>query len=146
MPVEVRLTARSEQQIARLRRRSVARFEQFLDDLAARGCAALGYRLTGPLPLDHLCVRHLDGLLRVVVGFLSPDQAWILLVGPHDDGDPDIDVYTALYELAGVKPADNARRDKPPCCTGTGQVTAPTLGADVEALASRARRLRRTRS
>ena len=146
MPVEVRQTPRAEQQIAGLRKRSAARLEQFLDDLAARGCEALGYRLTGPPPLDHLCVKHLDGLLRVVVGFQAHDRAWVILVGPHDDRDPDIDVYTALYELAGVEPADNAGRGKPSCCTGDGLLTAPALGDLVEEIAVRARRLRRTRS
>jgi hypothetical protein len=146
VPVEVLQTARAEQQVANLRKKSAERFELFLDDLAARGCEALGYRLTGPLPLDHLCVKHLDRLLRVVVGFRIPDVAWIVLVGPHDDRDPGIDVYSTLYKLAGVEPADNAGRDKPPCCTGDGPRTAPALGDHVEDIAARARSLRRTRT
>ena len=59
------------------------------------------------------------------------------------EGEP---TYTALYELAGVEPADNAGRGKPSCCTGDGLLTAPALGDLVEEIAVRARRLRRTRS
>lgn len=66
-------------------------------------------------------------MLHVVVGFQAANQAWILLVGPHDDRDPGIDVYTALYELAGAE-------------------TAPALGNLVEEIVARARRLRRTRT
>jgi len=48
--------------------------------LAAEGCAALAYRLAGDPPLDHLCVKHLEGHLRVIVAFESDERAWILLV------------------------------------------------------------------
>jgi hypothetical protein len=30
-----------------------------MDDLASRGCKALAYRLSGPTPINHLCVKHL---------------------------------------------------------------------------------------
>ena len=35
-------------------------------------------RLSGAAPLDHLCVKHLGGSLRVVVAFEGPHRAWIL--------------------------------------------------------------------
>jgi hypothetical protein len=34
-------------------------FTAFLDDLSINGCAALADRLTGPVPLSRLCVKHL---------------------------------------------------------------------------------------
>lgn len=94
-------------------------FNDFLDDLAGRGCRALAYRLSGPTPLDHMCVKHLSSSLRVVVAFESPHRAWILLVGPHDDDDQIMDIYTELYRLLGVDPRDAAGRLKPPCCDET---------------------------
>jgi len=59
-------------------------------------------------------VKHLRDKDRVVVAF-SGDDAWVLLVGPHDEGDAAADVYSALYRLAGV-PVPTAGRTKPPCC------------------------------
>lgn len=141
MPLQVLASPRADQQQRALRRKDRALFDQFVDDLACRGCAALSYRLTGPTPLDRLCVKHLADRLRVVVGF-TPDEAWILLVGPHDATDPGADVYAALYELAGVAPTDSAKRTKPSCCDEEGL---PPAEDAVEALAERASRLRRTR-
>lgn len=80
MPTEVLATPRAEQQIDALDRKRARAFDDFLNDLAASGCQALGYRLTGPTPLDHLCVKHLRGSLRVVVAFESSRRAWVLLV------------------------------------------------------------------
>lgn len=59
MPTEVIATPRADQQITGLDRTHARPFGEFLDDLAARGCQALGYRLSGPAPVDHLCVKHL---------------------------------------------------------------------------------------
>ena len=59
VPTEVIATPRADQQIAGLDRTHARAFGEFLDDLAARGCQALGYRLSGPAPVDHLCVKHL---------------------------------------------------------------------------------------
>jgi hypothetical protein len=86
----------------------------FEQELARRGCAALGYRLTGDEPLSSLCVKHLRGTDRVVVAFTGV-EAWVILVGPHVDGDRAADVYAALYALADVSPPTQAR-SKPPCC------------------------------
>lgn len=61
MPTEVIATPRADQQIAGLDRTHAKAFGEFLDDLAARGCQALGYRLSGPAPVDHICVKHLMG-------------------------------------------------------------------------------------
>jgi hypothetical protein len=115
-----------------------------LDDLAARGCKALGYRLSGPAPVDHLCVKHLRDSLRVVVAFEGQQRAWILLVGRHDDQDPVLNVYAELYRLLGVEPPDSAGRDKPPCCEESTDLP-PVLGAAVTELVDRAAKVRRTR-
>jgi hypothetical protein len=59
MPTEVLATPRADQQIASLTRRHAKTFDGFLNDLSARGCQALAYRLTGGAPVDHICVKHL---------------------------------------------------------------------------------------
>jgi hypothetical protein len=89
-----------------------------------------------------MCVRHLRGKDRVVVAF-SGDEAWVLLVGPHDEGDAAANVYTALYELAGV-PLPTQPRTKPPCCEDAA--TPPILDeAVIDDLVRRGRTLRRRR-
>jgi hypothetical protein len=82
MPTEVLSTSRADQQIVRLRKRQAKAFDQFLDELARLGCRALAYRLSGSTPIDHLCVKHLSGAIRVVVAFETSERAWVLLVGP----------------------------------------------------------------
>lgn len=143
MTIEVVETPRAEQQVGRLRNRQRKAYESFLDELQARGCAALGYRLTGDQPLEHLCVKHLGGQLRVVVAFESSDVAWVLLVGPHDDSDPGIDIYTELYLLVGLDAPPAAKRTKPPCCDADG--VAPSLAEEVSELVNRATMLRSRR-
>jgi hypothetical protein len=79
VPTEVVATPRAEQQIAGLDRIHAKAFGDFLDDLAARGCKALGYRLSGPAPVDHMCVKHLRDSFRVVVAFedaAGPGYCW----------------------------------------------------------------------
>lgn len=80
MPTEVLSTPRADQQVGSLTRKQSRTFDAFLDDLAAGGCQALAYRLAGETPVDHLCVKHLRGSLRVVVAFETPGKAWVLLV------------------------------------------------------------------
>ncbi len=144
MPTEVLVTQRAEQQIDALGRMQARAFGDFLNDLAVRGCAALGYRLSGPTPLDHLCVKHLSGSLRVVVAFESADRAWVLLVGPHDDQDPVLNVYAELYRLLGIDPPDAAGRAKPPCCEEAAEQP-PVLGTDLTGVLDRAASIRKTR-
>jgi hypothetical protein len=144
VPTEVIATPRADQQIAELDRAHARAFGEFLDDLAARGCKALGYRLSGPAPVDHLCVKHLRDSLRVVVAFEGQERAWILLVGRHDDQDPVLSVYAELYRLLGVEPPDSVGRDKPPCCDQSTDLP-PVLGAAVTEVVDRAAKVRRTR-
>ena len=144
MPTEVIATPRADQQITELDRTHAKVFDDFLDDLAAQGCHALGYRLSGPTPVDRICVKHLRDSLRVVVAFEEPDRAWILLVSRHDGQDPALDVYAELYRLLGVEPPGSAGRDKPPCCDQSTDLP-PVLGNAVAEFVERAARVRRTR-
>ena len=144
MPTEILATPRAEQQISRLSRKQSKTCENFLNDLAAAGCRALAYRLSGQTTLDHLCVKHLSGPLRVVVAFETPQRAWVLLVGPHDDQDPVLNVYAELYRLLGIEPEPGTRRDKPPCCKEPGE-SPPILGQALAKILDRAARLRKTR-
>jgi hypothetical protein len=143
LAVQIAETPLAGAQAAILRGPARKAYEAFLDDLAHRGCAALGYRVTGPEPLPRLCVKHLRGSDRVVVAFESSRLAWILLVGPHGD-DPGMDVYDRLYELAGIRPPTGRTRTKPSCCTLDGD--APLSAAEtVDNLVRRARTLSRRR-
>ena len=142
MPLEVLLSPRADQQSAGLTRRQQRTLDQFLDMLAAEGCAALAYRLTGDLPVNRLCVKHLDGNLRVIVAFENAERAWILLIGVHDS-DKSANVYDELYERLEVEPPD-AKRSKPPCCDGPDKLP-PVLGALVFDILDRAKQVRRTR-
>ena len=81
MPVEVVATRRAQQQVEALDRTNTRAFTTFLDDLSLNGCAALAYRLTGPVPLSQLCVKHLRAALRAVVAFESPQRAAVLADG-----------------------------------------------------------------
>ena len=136
--VAVQATRVAQDQIARLRGRSKSSFEAWLVRLKKSGCAALTYRLTGE-EVERLCVFHLFGELRVIVAFATPDHAVVLLVGPHDDSDPGIDVYTQLYDLMGI-PIPQGPRDKPPCCGTDGP---PLWGEETELLADLFRRVAR---
>jgi hypothetical protein len=139
--VEITETPLAARQSSRLRGPALRAYQTFLDDLAARGCAALAYRVTGPDPLPRPCVKHLRGTDRVVVAFTADDQAWVVLIGPHDGTDPGRNVYDVLYELAGVRPSADQKRNKPPGCReDTG---APPFAAaeQIDLLASRARSL-----
>jgi hypothetical protein len=138
--VEVRATPLANKIVEELPRRARRAYDQFEADLAARGCAALGYRLSGDL-LGHLCVIHLIGAMRVVVAFESAEIAYVVLVGNHDDSRPPLDVYQQLYALAGQEPSDQAGRDKPSCCdTATGKP--PVDSAALDDLLTRMRRFR----
>jgi hypothetical protein len=145
MPCIVRSTPTADRQIQGLRGPRRKAYQQFEQSLAHQGCAALGYRLTGQAPLSSLCVKHLRGRDRVVVCFVA-DQAWILLVGPHDEGDATADVYLALYELLGIEQPTQPRT-KPPCCGTDPDQSPPTLDqALVDQLVLAAKTLRQPRT
>jgi len=110
------ITERAAQQVGQLRKKERRSYDQFLLALRANGCASLNYRLSGDDFLSKICVAHLSGPLRVVVAFTAHNVATILLVGPHDDQDPFMDVYSQLYGLAGLAETPTAEWAKPPCC------------------------------
>ena len=116
MATSTLITERAAQQASQLRKKERRSYDQFLLALRAQGCASLNYRLSGDDLLSKICVAHLSGPLRVVVAFSAHNVATILLVGPHDDQDPFMDVYSQLYELAGLAKPPTAERTKPPCC------------------------------
>lgn len=88
--------------------------KQALLALERSGCTAAGYRLTGQT-VERLCVVHLYGSWRLLLAFAEPDLAVVVDVGEHLAADPHRDVYTRLYEVLGMEPADEPR-DKPACC------------------------------
>jgi hypothetical protein len=138
--VEVRARPLANKIPGELPRRSRRAYDQFEADLAARGCAALAYRLSGDL-LDHLRVVHLTGAVRVIVAFESAEVAYVILVGSHDDTRPPLDVYQQLYTLAGHELPDQAGRDKPPCCD-TATREPPADSGLLDELLNRMRRFR----
>jgi len=144
VPTEVRITPRADQQLKALDRRQTTQFDAFVDELVAGGCAALAYRLSGPTPIDQVCVKHLRDELRVTVVFESDEVAWIYLIGPHDDRDPAVDIYVELYRTLGVEPEADSGRAKPPCCDEDNQ-RPPILGEQAENILTGASRLRHTR-
>jgi mRNA-degrading endonuclease RelE of RelBE toxin-antitoxin system len=144
MPTEILATPRAEQQIGVLSRKQSRAFEKFLNELAADGCRALAYRLSGQAPIDHLCVKYLTGSLRVVVAFESPHRAWILLAGPHDNQDPILNVYAELYRLLDAEPPPDSGRHKPPSCDEPEE-RPPVLGDALSEILDRAAKLRHTR-
>jgi hypothetical protein len=137
---EVKATPIAQRQIAGLRGPRRKAFDTFVTVVADEGCRALAYRLTGDEPLPRLCVKHLRANDRVVVAFEGP-TVWVLLVGPHDEGDRRADVYTALYQMAGVDLPETPRT-KPPCCDEDDRPPAVD-GAVLDDLVRRARSLHR---
>jgi hypothetical protein len=129
----------SSRQVSGLRGPARQAYDGFLKDLVQRGCAAMGYRLTGSAPINSMCVKHLRGQDRAIVIFREPDEAWILFVGPHNDRTPEKNIYEWVYRIVG-RPVPAGPRTKPPCCDGNGQD--PQLDpATVDDLVSRTRNL-----
>ncbi len=107
----------------------------------SRLCALPSRPLPGPFwllnPPDRstrVTRAHLRAHDRVVVALPAVDEAWILLVGPHRDDDPGRNVYDLLYQLAGVAPPEQARRE-----------TTVLRRADQHAAADRGHRARHAR-
>ena len=142
MPVDVYLTRLAEKQVTCLQRHDRRSYDEFLRQLRAQGCKALGYRLTGEGLTERLCAAHLAGPLRLVVAFEAATTATILLVAPHHSSDPHLDVYHQLYQLAGLEHPPAGRRAKPLCCGDDGIPPAVDHGV-LDELERRARALAR---
>ncbi len=130
MAVEVHATPLANKIIKDLPRGSRAAYDQFEADLARRGCAALAYRLSGDV-LEHLCVVHLAGAIRVIVAFESAEVAYVVLVGNHDDRGTRR--WTSTAGCTRWLGASHRRRlaGQPPCCdteSGEPPVDAGLLG------------------
>lgn len=98
-----------------------------LRQLAAEGCRAADYALSGDPPWPHLCSIHVDGW-RIIVCFPSADEVAVVKVAPHD---PVHDPYRELADELGIG-VSTAKRTKPPCCDPQG--TAPVDAAVVAAV------------
>lgn len=94
-------------------------------ELERRGCAAADYRLSGA-DVQRICIVRLPRKHRMVVAFPAEEEVAILLVGPHDETNPEVNVYTRLYESLDIEIPTDQRR-KPPCCAD-GQ---PPVDADL---------------
>lgn len=94
-------------------------FDAAVERLAAEGCKAGDYRLTGE-GLEHICSMQFYGRHRVLVCFPDEESIVVLLVGEHLRDDPELDVYRILYRLLEL-PEPSAERTKPPCCDDIGK-------------------------
>lgn len=88
---------------------------QKLRELQRQGCAAADYRLSGA-DVEHICIVRLPRRHRMVIAFPDEEEVAILLVGPHDETNPEVNVYTRLYESLNIEVPAGERR-KPPCCS-----------------------------
>ncbi|MEV4381893.1 hypothetical protein [Streptosporangium sp. NPDC049644] len=138
MKTEVYLSVLAEKQAETLRGADLKAFVAFVNDLEARGCMALGYRLTGEIPVSRLCVKHLRGAMRVVVAFGNLGRSWVLMLGPHDERNRTHDVYTSLWEACGLDTPPVGERTKPACCDDDG--ACPNL-PEIDDLVARCRDL-----
>lgn len=135
----VRATPVAQRQVARLRGPRRKAFDSFVARLGSEGCKALDYRLSGTDQLlPRLCVKHLRGNDRALVAF-TDEEAWVLLVGPHDRASR-LDVYDQLYAVTtGTSP--ESPRTKPPCCKEADEPPVLTTGL-IDDLVRRTRALR----
>jgi hypothetical protein len=108
-------------------------------ELERSGCAAAHYRLSGAA-VERICVMKLRDNWRMLILFPASSEVAILLVGPHERENPDLDVYRRLYALLGVSVPDDEHR-KPACCDDDGQ--APVDPDLVDEITDRTRDLAR---
>lgn len=102
--------------------------------LAAEGCRAPGYALSGPEPWPRICCKHIGAEWRVLVAFTEEGAVVILRVARHTVND---DPYEQLaHELLDV-PVPTEPRKKPPCCDGAPNVLPPDLLAEIQRTSSR---------
>jgi hypothetical protein len=112
--LRVAITPTGQRSVDSLRGRPRKAFDRAVERLAAEGCRAASYRLSGPI-VEHICSVALYGRYRALVCFPDPKSVVVLLVGEHRRGDPDLDVYLELCRLLEL-PEPAEERTKPPCC------------------------------
>lgn len=113
--------------------------------LESSGCKAAHYRLSGE-GVEHICVLKLRDNWRMLLMFPAAKEVAILLVGPHERENPEIDVYTRLYEALGIDVPDAEHR-RPACCEdGQPPVDPDLLERLIDHSKELTRRKRRSRS
>jgi hypothetical protein len=113
----VSLTPTARRQADALRGKAAAAYGDIVERLAADGCAAADYRLTGDT-VDRICALHFYAKYRALVCFPEEEHVVVVLIAEHDRGSKD--VYGALYELLGIS-EPTGKRSKPPCCGEDGE-------------------------
>ena len=142
MSCRVSITPTGRRSVDALRGKARRSFEAAVERLAAEGCAAGNYRLTGE-GIEHICALHLYGRYRVLVAFPDDASIVVLLVGEHLADDPELDVYRDLYRQLGLRePA--TKRTKPPCCDESGKP--PVDSERLDRFAATAKELSRRRA
>jgi hypothetical protein len=112
----IRATPIAKASIDALRGTARASYDRKREELAAHGCKAAGYRLTGP-GVGHICVVHLVDDYRLVSVFPDKSTVVVVLVARHTDSRSD--VYRLLYRLLELD-VPKQPRTKPPCCEDNG--------------------------
>jgi hypothetical protein len=113
----VSLTPTARRQADALRGKAAAAYGETVERLAAEGCAAADYRLTGDT-VNRICALHFYAGYRALVCFPEEEHVVVVLIAEHDRGSKD--VYAALYELLGISQS-TGKRSKPPCCDEDGE-------------------------
>jgi hypothetical protein len=113
----VSLTPTARRQADALRGKAVAAYGEIIERLAAEGCAAADYRLTGDT-VNRVCALNFYAGYRALVCFPEEERVVVVLIAEHDRGSKD--VYTALYELLRIS-QPTGKRSKPPCCDEDGE-------------------------
>ncbi len=139
MSFSISITPTGQSSVDALRGKARKSFDVAVRQLAAEGCKAGDYRLTGE-SVDHICAVRLYGRHRLLVCFPDDQQVVVLLVGEHTNNDPEVDVYRSLYRLLDL-PEPTAKRTKPPCCDEAGQ--APVDPVLLDRFRDRAKELNR---
>lgn len=119
MSYRVSITPTGRRSVDALRGKARRSFDAAVERLAAEGCAAGDYRLTGE-DIEHICALHLYGHHRALVAFPDDASIVVLLVGEHRADNPELDVYRDLYRQLGLR-EPTAKRTKPPCCDESGK-------------------------
>ena len=119
-PVRVNLTQLAAEDRRRLSGQLLKRVEQKLDELVAQGCAEAGYRLQGAA-VERICAVHVGANMRLLSAFPAPGEIWVLLIGPHEDQNPNVDVYRSLYRALGLDDYPPGNPEHPDdCCLEDG--------------------------
>jgi hypothetical protein len=133
----VSLTPTARRQADALRGKAAAAYGEIVERLAAEGCAAADYRLTGDT-VNRIRTLHFYARYRALVCFPEEEHVVVVLIAEHDRGTKD--VYAALYELLRMS-QPTGKRSKPPCCGEDGEP--PVDPEMLDRLVTAAKRLRR---